>query len=97
MLVLAAFTAVLGSLVVERSHEHYRNARDGFRELERRLGILDQGLGLLTTPGMRGEKHPLAAQGGGGFELPKVYRAVQLLLVCLALFDVVAAVMIWPE
>lgn len=90
ILILAALTAVLGVFVVERSHSNYRNARDHFKRIEMQLGLLGWGLGLSTTTGMHA--------GGREARRPtriKVYRVVQLLLVGLAIFDVVAAVCIW--
>ncbi len=98
VLALAAMTALLGMLVVHSSHRYYRNARSQFQEVERRLGLHEQGLGLLTTPGMRDQRSGASADPHvSSPELPKVYNVVQFLLAALMVFDVWAAFLIWPE
>jgi hypothetical protein len=58
-----AATAVVGILVVQKSHLYYQNARDHFQRIERRLGYVTTDLALQTTSGMK-EGHDAAPRLG---------------------------------
>lgn len=86
VLVLAAMTAGLGIVVIEKSHAYYRRARAHFKKLEDQMGLHALSLGITTTPGMdrSGGTSPKERRF-------KVYRALQFLLLLLLSFDLYAA------
>jgi hypothetical protein len=45
-----ALTSLLGAHVVLKTHQYYRNARDAFKAIERKLGL--EAFAMATTPGM---------------------------------------------
>lgn len=52
MFLFAAASAVLGAVMVQLGHQNYRSARDQRKRVEELLGV---SLGIVTTPGSRGE------------------------------------------
>lgn len=54
MFLFTAVSAILGTVMLRRSHEYYRAARDQRKRVEEKL---ETAFPFVTTPGMRGESH----------------------------------------
>lgn len=80
---VAVLVSLAGAFVAHRSHRYYVAARQHFRRLEKELGLDARGLGLSTTPGMRGV--------GGRLTITRAAVALLLALAAIGIAGAAAA------